>query len=450
MSRLGYARTPVRRPLVLAAVVMCAVCTHAPARGQDDDVREAARRVEADWRKAGGATVTLTPRFLYDDDGATVVLPDSPPGVAGAAAGCVSVAVVGARGLSFHAKIAGASDDPLVDEPGRSSSLAGVLELARCTGAPPKSFVVASDAGRGALEIVVAWSRGPLPALKAVLPERSGGPAPAPQDPGLLPPLPSVERRADAAEQRARRDGGDVEVRAQQRAGVEGAGTAPVELEEGCHTVEVFSAEAPPGAKPAPNGRRRARLDIDAELRDDEDTLLAKDRSESPDARLELCVGEATDAEVIFAGAPPGATVIVTHASWKIPARLPELWGPVARARMAKVMRSRHMLAPLDPPIALAQGGAGATMVPIAVEPGACYFAVAAVNQGHARGLGMRAVLGPRETSDERGAADDAGLVAFCAGDRAQARLEVEARGSGIAWGLAVFRSASRVWEAPR
>lgn len=425
----------VRRAVRLSVVVSLALAASAPASAEE--VRDAAHRVAGEWKKAGAEVSTLAPRFLYDDDSATVVLPE-PKGA------CVSVAIVGARGMSFHAKIAGASEDPLVDEPGRSSSFAGVLELSRC-GNAPKSFVVTSDAGRGALEIVVAWSKTPAPQLRAVLPERTGGATAPPQDPGLLPPLPPVERRADAAESRAKRTGGEVLTRSTQRAGVDGSGTAPVELDEGCHVVEVFAAEAT-----SANGKRRARLDLDAELRDDEDSLLAKDRTESPDAHLEVCVGEPTDTEVVFAGAPPGAVVIVTHSGWKLPARLPELWGPVARARMAKVMRSRHLSSPLDAPVALAQGAGGTTLVPVAVEPGGCYVAVAAVYQGHARGLGMRANLGPREANDERGAADDAGLVAFCAGEQKVARVEIEARGSGIAWGLAVFRTASRVWEVVR
>ncbi|MBL8608955.1 MAG: hypothetical protein JNL38_16635 [Myxococcales bacterium] len=274
----------MRRAVRLSVVVSLALAASAPASAEE--VRDAAHRVAGEWKKAGAEVSTLAPRFLYDDDSATVVLPE-PKGA------CVSVAIVGARGMSFHAKIAGASEDPLVDEPGRSSSFAGVLELSRC-GNAPKSFVVTSDAGRGALEIVVAWSKTPAPQLRAVLPERTGGATAPPQDPGLLPPLPPVERRADAAESRAKRTGGEVLTRSTQRAGVDGSGTAPVELDEGCHVVEVFAAEAT-----SANGKRRARLDLDAELRDDEDSLLAKDRTESPDAHLEVCVGEPTDPEVV-------------------------------------------------------------------------------------------------------------------------------------------------------
>jgi hypothetical protein len=66
------------------------------------------------------------------------------------------------------------------------------------------------------------------------------------------------------------------------------------------------------------------------------------------------------------------------------------------------------------------------------------------VTHGHARGLGVRAVLDAREFRDERTADDDAGVVAFCAHDAHRARLEVEARGASLAWGLALFRVSSR------
>ena len=88
--------------------------------------------------------------------------------------------------------------------------------------------------------------------------------------------------------------------------------------------------------------------------------------------------------------------------------------------------------------------------VPIGVEPGGCYLAVAAVTHGRARGLGLRAVTGGREASDERGVNDESGAVAFCVRDRAHARVEVEARGTALSWGLAVFRIGSGIWEIAR
>jgi hypothetical protein len=142
--------------------------------------------------------------------------------------------------------------------------------------------------------------------------------------------------------------------------------------------------------------------------------------------------------------------VLVTHTSWPIPERLPLVWGGEARARMAQVMLARNLPRPKRDAVFLAQGGSGTTPLPLPLEPGACYVAVAGVVQGSARGIGLRALVGARDASDDRGASDNAGIVAFCAGDRRRAQIEIDARGTSLAWGLAVFRVRSGVWEVEK
>ena len=117
--------------------------------------------------------------------------------------------MIAARGLSFHV---GEGDD----ESDRSYSVGSTLEIDTCE--PTASSIrIKSDAGRGAVEIVVARSASPMPSLRAVLPERVGGTLPPNVDPGPVPALPSPEKRADAAEATARRDGGAVPQRAEWR-----------------------------------------------------------------------------------------------------------------------------------------------------------------------------------------------------------------------------------------
>jgi hypothetical protein len=84
------------------------------------------------------------------------------------------------------------------------------------------------------------------------------------------------------------------------------------------------------------------------------------------------------------------------------------------------------------------------------MEPGGCYLAVAAVAQGQVKGIGLRALVGAFESTDDRSATEGACAVAFCARDRSTASLEVDARGTSTSWGLAVFRVASGIWEVPR
>lgn len=424
-----------RRGAIVALGAACAVAGGSEARA---DLRADAARVAEQWR-AGGGTVTVTPtRFLSEEETVSVPLPRGE-------GECVSVALVGARGMSFHVKIAGTDDDG--DERAtRAASVAGALSISRCSGSPLRRLVLVSDAGRGAIETVVAYSRTALAPVRVALPERTGGALPAAPDPGELPALPAPEKRADVAEARARRDGGEVQPRSHWQAASDGAGSGKLMLDAGCHKVELFAPDRGPKS-----GARRGRLDLDAEMRDEvDDRLLSRDRSDAPDGHLDACVGEPTRANVVFAGSTPDMPIVVTHLSWPIPDHLPTAWGPDARARMAHVMLARHVAPPRSDAIFLASGGAQLTPLPIAIEPGACYLAVVAVVQGQAKGIGLRATIGTREAADDRSSADSAGAIAFCANDRRRALVEVDARGTGMAWGLAVFRVASGVWELPR
>jgi hypothetical protein len=360
---------------------------------------------------------------------------------------CTTVAVVGARGLSFHAKVSGAEDDPLsLDEGSRAASVAGVLQMGRCEGPAFGKVIVTSDAGRGAIETVVAHSRSPVPSMRVILPERTGGAMIPSAEPGTLPPLAPPSRRADVAESRGRRDGGLVAPRETWVAGVDGNGEGRITMAAGCHRVEIFATDPRAG-----QANRRFRLDLDAQLRDDDDdTMLGRDRTDAPDAHLESCVGKETLGAVVFSGAPPHSNVLVTHAAWPIPDHIPWTWGPETRGRMAGALLARHVSAPPSDAVTLAQGGSGVTTVPISIEPGGCYLAVASVTHGHARGLGVRAVVGARQASDERGTNDEAGAVAFCAREQSRARLEIEARGTALSWGMAIFRVESGVWGVTR
>lgn len=426
---------------MLAAVVVAVPLLAVPrAARAEADAREVATLVESQWTRAGAHATMLPSRFVFDDE--TISIPIQPDPTAR----CTHVAVLAGRGHSFHAKLGDAGADPLAPETGaRAASVAGVLELRRCNGeGPVKSVVVTSDAGRGAIEIVVGHAPSPMPSLGSILPERTGGVLPPVPDAGALAPLPPPLVRADTAEARARRAGASIAARRTSTASEEGSGSEEVELPEGCHRLEVFGRD-PRTERPG----RRFRLDIDAELRDPEaERLLARDRTEAPDARVEACVGKPTVVTLGYVGAVPGTEVLVTRATWPLPARLPPLWGPATRSKMARAMFARHIAVPADDAVFLAQGSSGNTPLPIALEPGACYVAVAGIAHGHAKALQLRAIVGARESTDERGAAEEAALVAFCAKDQSAGRLEVHARGPGVGFGLAVYRVRSAMWEA--
>jgi hypothetical protein len=307
--------------------------------------------------------------------------------------------------------------------------------------------MVASDSGRGALETVVARSSKPLPPLRSVLPERSGGALMPVSEPGALPALPPPEKRAEIAEARATRDGATIATRATWQAGIDGTGGGHEILDPGCHTLQLFALD-PRASRPS----RRGKLDLDAEMRDEaDDRILARDHTDAPDAQLDACVGEATHVGVAFAGSPPSAPVLVAHFAWQLPDNLPALWGGEARGRMAHVLLARHVASLPRAPVMLAQGGSGITPIPLSIEPGGCYLGVTTRTKEAARAIGLRVHVGSNDAFDDRGIDGDGAAVAFCAGNRTSALAEVEARGTQmLGWGFALFRLQSGVWEVPR
>jgi hypothetical protein len=394
--------------------------------------------------------------FLNEGETLTLMVPptreqDAERGSERSNRACQTVALIGARGLSFRAYVGGAGAGDSAEE--HVSSVAGVVDLTSC-GSPPFRLVrVKSDGGRGALETVVAASAEPLAGSSQILLERNSGVLPPSPEPGPLPPLPAPQKRADVAEARARREGAAPLPRAEWVAGLDGKGEGRVVLEAGCHTVELFAPDLRPpphGARPSilQSPARWSRLDLDATMRDEDGQPLAHDHTSAPDARLDVCVGEATVTTVLFEGAP-ASPVVVTHASLPLPRHLPVTWGREMQARMALALLPRHVKMLDEDAVLLVSGASGLTPIPIEVEPGGCYVVVAAFEHGRARGLGLRVELGARESVDERGTNDEGSAVAFCARDRDRARIEVEARSTGVSWGLALFRVASGVWEAP-
>jgi hypothetical protein len=433
--------TACRRTLALAIAAVALLAQ--PGEAQAEDLRDEAERLAEAWRAVGASVVVDKSRFLEDeverDQHVIVVLPDLPIGE------CTTVVMLGTRGLGFHVRMADeAGDESNVK---RIPAVAGALSIERCGRPLPERLLVSSDSGRGAFETIVARSSQPVPPVRVVLPERTG-PAPmTANEPGGLPPLPPPEKRADVAEARARRDGSSVEPRATWTTGADRSGAGNVTLAPGCHELRIFAVD-PRVTHPTMRGR----LDLDAEMRDDAgDRLLARDRSDAPDADLVDCVAEPTEVEVAFAGAVPGSPVLATHVTWPLPDHLPTLWGSEARARMARVLLARHVPAIRQDPVLLAQGGYGMTPVPMPIEPGGCYLAVVTLAKETARSVGLRVRVGATDAGDDRGIDDDGAAVAFCAGDTSRALGIVEARGAMLlGWGLALYRIQSSVWGEPR
>jgi mRNA-degrading endonuclease toxin of MazEF toxin-antitoxin module len=425
-----------------AACAVAAGTIAYPGRARAE-LREAVERIAEAWRGVGAAVAVDRTRFVTDDNDdqrpLVIVLPELPEGE------CTTVVLLGARGLGFHVRIAERDGDDT--EAKRLPSVAGTLSIERCGDALPRRLVLASDSGRGAIETVVGRSSKPLPALPVILPERSSGPLTPMSEPGALPALPAPDQRAQIAEMRAKRDGAVIALRETWQAGVDGTGGGEKTLDPGCHSLQLFALD-PRATHPA----RRGKLDLDAEMRDEsDDRLLARDRTDAPDALLAACVGEPTHVGVLFAGSPPSAPVLVAHFVWPLLDHLPTLWGTEARGRMAHVLFARHVASLRREPVVLAQGGSGVTPVPLSIEPGACYLGVTALVKEAARAIGLRVHVGSNDAFDDRGVDGDGAAVAFCAGNQTHALAEVEARGSPLlGWGFALYRLQSGVWEVSR
>jgi len=438
------ARACVREAIAIA--IACAIIAHVGVCRAD--LRDAVERVAEAWRGVGAAVAVNKTRFLTDDNDdqrpIVIALPELPEGT------CTTVVVLGARGLGFHVRLRerlqdqGQGDDA---DGKRLPSVAGVLSIERCGAAPPHLLIVAGDSGRGAIETVVARSSKPLPPLRSVLPERSAGVPMPVSEPGALPPLPAPERRAEIAEMRAKRDGAAIALRATWRAGIDGTGGGDQTLDPGCHIFRLFAPD-PRAGHPS----RRGKLDLDAEMHDlSDEGVLARDRTDAPDAELDACVGEATRVEIVFAGSPPNAPVLVLHFAWALPDHLPTPWGPEARGRVAHVLMARHVVSLPHEPVLLAQGASGMTPVPISIEPGACYLGILTRIREAARAIGLRIHIGSNDVFDDRGIDGDGAAVAFCSGSRTNALAEIQARGTPmLGWGFALYRLQSSVWEVSR
>jgi hypothetical protein len=227
-------------------------------------------------------------------------------------------------------------------------------------------------------------------------------------------------------------------------AGPEGRGSEQTALEAGCHTLVLF---APESSSTEP--RHKDRLDLDAEMRDtSDDRLMARDQTDAPDARIGACVGEAMRVSINFVGATPDARVVVTHAFRHLPEHLPTVWGSEVRARMAQTLLSRHVVSLPSEASVLAQGASGSLALPLSLEPGACYVAVAALADQATGGIGLRVRVAARESVDARTADQVGAAVAFCAGTHERGLAEVDARGAPLfGWALAVYRVQSEIWD---
>ena len=385
---------------------------------------------------------------MFLEHGRTKLFDLSPADKKNPTKGCLTIVVLGGQNAEFGVKQASEAANENVNQPaptlphghptvdtgdGEVRSSFGAVSLFRCgtKQLDIEQIVVSMRSQRGAIEVLVARSGSLLGDLREALPERAFGPVAPRGYPGRpLEPGPLAERVVHA-EERARAEGAQKITRIPSMATIQGLGELPLRLNEGCHRVEIMSAVPPTFPHRS--------TDIDAEARDDQGHVLAQDRSESADARLDFCLGQTTQVSIPFAGAAAAVPVMATDAVFAIPAAVPNHWGARTRAGFAFALLRRHAPAPPSPPIVESLGIVGQTSIPIAIEPGRCYLAAIAVARGEPRGLRLSATLGDRYIKDEVLDKPEGTAVAFCSESEESVQMDVEARGTSVWWTFALF-----------
>ncbi len=387
-------------------------------------------RVRDEWAKRGIASHKLASRFLLDDEALQIRLPDR--GVAP----CGSLVAIGPRTMSFALQDA-------VDnvEDARIPSVGGVAAIGTCDLKRLSRVRVSASAGRGAIEFVFTAGPTAAPPISSWVPERTGTVVFLPQDPGSPPALPLLTERVASANRRAKERTGVAKEGQETELSALGAADWNVRLEPGCHRFDVLG-EAHAGSS--------TRHELDAELREPDDgRSLARDRTDSADARLEHCVGEETQATVVVSGSA-NTKVSILHHAWALPPHLPVHWGAPIRARIATLLHARNLSLGRGRISAATRGISGRTHFAQTIRRGSCYVAIVASEGEPGRGLGLRAQVGGVDFADERGVLDQSAAVTFCAGRHGLATFEVESRGSGSAWMLMLIETVEGAWSFER
>jgi hypothetical protein len=419
------------RPIVfwLAIALICV-----PARWARADLRSDAEELARQWAARGQKTIRLPPIFLEHGRPRAVRIPEA---ALDRGPSCTTIALLTGRSTDFVVRI-----DPLASPKHRGvgghleRSIAGAVLLSQC-GAARDAFLrlaIELRVARSAVETVIAIGDGPAIPIADALPERASGPIAPLADPGPRSPLEPLAIRARHAEQRVKNTGPTSTHTQVFSAEPDGTGREVVRLEEGCHRIELFAELL-----------GRSPIDLDAELREAAtERLLARDRSDSSDVRLDFCSGSTTAADLLFAGAPGPVPVLLMDSLYALPKGVPTMWGARARGGLAAALWRRKM-APVDTdPIEQRLGVAGLTSMAITIEPGNCYTMALAAMRGDPRSLTLSARVDTRVTFDSSAGVLDGSALAFCSAGAEKAYVEAEVRGSAVAWVLAVWQLGSR------
>lgn len=411
------------------------------ARGAGADLGSDAEELARRWTATGQKTIRLPPIFLEHGRPRAVRVPES--ALDNHRPSCTTIAFLTGRSTDFVVRV-----DPLATPKHHGAgghlerSIAGAVLLSQC-GAARDAFMrlaIELRVARSAVETVIATGEGPAMPIAEALPERASGPVAPLADPGPRSPLEPLAVRAKHAEQRVK-NAGPTSMHTQVfSAEPDGTGREVVRLEEGCHRLEIFAELL-----------GRSPIDLDAELREAAtERLMARDRSDASDVRFDLCAGSTTAADLLFAGAPGPVPVLLMDSLFALPKGVPTIWGARARGGLSAALWRRKMPPVENDPIEQRLGVAGLTSMAISIEPGSCYAMAVSAMRGDPRSLTLSARLDTRVTFDSSAGVLDGAALAFCSSGSEKAYVEVEVRGSAVAWVLAMWQLGSHPFDEGR
>lgn len=354
---------------------------------------------------------------------------------------CLTVVILSTANNHFVARFSGLRGSGRFAHPELpKASVAGALQFGRCgagkAGLTRVSIELRSP--RGVIEVLALSSKTVRRDLYRILPNRNPGFVAQDERRNARPRLGPLEPRGKAAEDFANKQGAAHVSKKMLVSRADGTLNELIRLDPGCHRLDVLASESKAETNP---------VDIDLELVDVQDgERLSYDRSDNPDANCELCVGELRLAKVHMVGAQARAPVLMLHSFWPLPDGLPAEWNPQARASVAEALRRHHIRVRPRSLVYTSLGIQGSTLLPIELEPFACYVAVLGAAHGRPDTVALGVTIGLRRGQNHGGMDGSNVALSFCAGAETRGVIQVETRG-GLAWLLAVWQ-AGRATDA--
>ncbi|HYQ14752.1 MAG TPA: hypothetical protein VEQ58_03315, partial [Polyangiaceae bacterium] len=203
--------------------------------------------------------------------------------------------------------------------------------------------------------------------------------------------------------------------------------TGSVKLAPGCHRLLLTEPDdAPPYVLLLSEG--------------DEETAERFASSETGDVTREICTARERRLLLSIETAPLEVQRRLGVAHFPLPLGLPTRFGPEIAGRLTAALGGSSAPKKLGPLVTASLGAQGRTSLPRALLPQTCYLATAIGVHGSLQALSLAARSGAHSAESTSAGTQPGPHVGFCTGRSGRVELEVEARGNGLAWLVAVFQ----------